>query len=611
METFPSLLQQHATQRANHVALRQKRYGIWTSYTWQQVADEVQKFACGFAAKGLKPGDKIAIIGNNVPPLYFSILAAQSLGAIPVPLHADSTTEELHGLLENCEAKFAVLQDQQQVDAIYAVIKDLPNLTEVIYLDERGMRDYDHTHLKSYVELEEHGEQFLSAHPSFMNEVTSKVTPDTDAFIVYTSGTSGLCRGAVLTHSNFLTIGQSFIEQEGITDDEEVFAYIPLAYASTLFFVYTLWMIKGYTINCPESNETIMQDMREVGPTLMYGPPHFYKTIYAQINSRTNATKSGLLKKHMGALLSEGRSWLGDKLVFNPIKDLYGLSKITHAYVGGDVISNEVFTFFRALGLNLKITYGSAESAGCISVQRDPIPAAIPGETNVGAPLPGIEVKASDSGEILFKGANVFQAYYRNTAQTSEVVGSDGWVKTGDIGKVDQNQVAIIERADSVGKFNSGNMFIPKQIENSLKASPFIRDALVIGDQKDHIVALIVLDGDTVGAWADLRQIQFTGLRDLATKTEVIELISERVRETNTCIDQHGGANCPPIKRYTILNKEFNIASGELTRSYKIRRQVIGTNYSSLVDALFTGQDNYDVTDSSGEVVAQLKLQTA
>lgn len=611
METFPSLLQQHASQRANHTALRIKRYGIWLSYTWQDVEAEVKQFACGFASKGLKPGDKIAIIGNNVPPLYFSILAAQSLGAIPVPLHADSTTEELKISLENCEASFAVLQDQQQVDAIYAVIAELPNLTEVIYFDERGMKDYDHTHLKSYIELENKGDEFASAHPKFFDDASAKVTPDSDAFIVYTAGTSGSCRGAVLTHSNFLTVGQAFVENENIGDDEEVFAYMPLSYASTLFFVYTLWMIKGYTINCPESNETIFADMREVGPTLLYGPPHFYKTIYGQINSRGSGNKSTLLQKHMSSLMTEGRTWLGDKLVFNPMKDLYGLSKVKRAYVGGDVVGNEVITFFRALGLNLKATYGSAESAGCITVQGENLGAIEPGETKVGTPLKGVEVKVGPNDEILFKGPNAFKGFYRDTANTSESITADGWVRTGDIGKVTGDEVSIIERSDSMGTFNNGAPFVPKQIENSLKASPYIRDAVVIGEGRDHIVAMIVIDGDTVGSWADFRKIQFTGLRDLATKPEVIELISERVRDTNTCINQYGGEKCPPIKRYTILNREFNIVSGELTRSYKVRRHVIGENYNTLVTALFNNDDIYEVTDSRGEVVTTLKLQTA
>lgn len=610
METFPSLLQQHATQSSQRPALRMKRHGIWKSYSWADVGNEVQKLACGFAATGLKPGDKVAIIGNNVPPLFFSMLAAQSLGAIPVPMHADSTTDELKGLLENCEARFAVLQDQQQVDAIYSAIEHLPNLVEVIYFDERGMRDYDHTHLKSYIEFEEKGEQFAKEHPSFMQEVSSKVTPDTDAFIVYTAGTSGVCRGAVLTHANFLTIGQTFADQEGIGDNEEVFAYLPLSYSSTLFFIYALWMIRGYTLNCPESNETILSDMREVGPTMFYAPPHFYKTLYSQISARTANSRSNMLIKHMSSFTKEGRTWLGDKLVFNPIKDLYGLSRIKHAYVGGDVLSEEVFKFYVALGVNLRATYGCAESAGCISVQGAQDLNAEHSESMVGAPLSGVDVKIGANKEILFKGVNAFKGYYRDEAQTSAVIGADGWIKTGDVGEMVDGHIHVIERSDCISKFSSGVDFLPKQIENALKASPYIKDAVVIGEQRDDIAALIVIDGESVGSWAELRQMQFTGIRDLATKDEVIELISERVREINSCMEHVGGPGCPQIKRHTILHREFDASVGEMTRSRKIRRDIISNNYKALVDALYSGAEKYDVTDSRGEVVAQLRLQT-
>ncbi|MFK8028226.1 MAG: long-chain fatty acid--CoA ligase [Gammaproteobacteria bacterium] len=610
METFPSLLQQHATQGGNRTALRMKRHGIWNSYTWSDVANEVQKLACGFAATGLKPGDKVAIIGNNVPPLFFSILAAQSLGAIPVPMHADSTTAELKGLLENCEARFAVLQDQQQVDAIYEVIKELPMLTEVVYFDERGMREYDHTHLKSYIEFEELGEQFAKEHPSFIGDVSSKVTPDTEAFIVYTAGTSGVCRGAVLTHSNFLTTGQAFVDQEGIGENEEVYAYLPLSYASTLFFVYALWMIKGYTINCPESNETILADMREVGPTLFYGPPHFYKAVYSQIQSRTENTKSSLLQKHMSSLMTQGRTWLGDKLVFNQVKDLYGISRIKHAYVGGDVLSEEVFKFYLALGINLKATYGTAESAGCISVQDAQDTKADHAETMVGAPLPGVDVKV-DNKEICFKGTNAFKGYYRDEAHNSSVVSADGWIKTGDIGDMVGTHIHVVERTDCVSKFSNGAEFLPKQIENALKSSTYIQDAVVIGEDREHMAALIVIDAETVGAWAERQQMQFTGLRDLATKDEVTDLISAKVSEVNSCMEHVGGANCPQIKRHTILHTELNPSAGEMTRSRKIRRNIVANNYKSLIDALYSGVDKYDVTDSNGDIVAQLRLQTA
>ena len=610
METFPSLLQKHATQRANHIALRMKRYGIWNSYTWQEISNEVRKLACGFAAKGLKPGDKIAIIGNNVPPLYFSILAAQSLGAVPVPLHADSTTEELKGLLANCEARFAVLQDQQQVDAIYGAIESLPNLVEVIYFDVRGMQEYDHTHLKSYLELEDAGESFAAEHASFFDDVSSKVTPDSESFIVYTAGTSGTCRGAVHTHSSFITTGQAFLEQEGMSDDEVVFAYLPLSYATTLFFIYTLWMINGHTICCPESNETILIDMREVGPTLFYGPPHFYKAIFSQINARRSAARSKFLDNHMDALMTKGRTWLGDKLVYNPIKDLYGISKIRHAYVGGDVISEGVFSFYRALGVNLKTTYGSAESAGCISVQTEKDMGYEHRESMVGKPLAGIDVKI-ENYQVMFKGPNSFKGYYGDEARTSQIKNADGWVGTRDIGEIVDGDLHIIERSDSISKFKSGTWFVPKQIENALKASTYIKDALAIGTNRDHMVALIVIDGETVGAWAEMQHMQFTGLRDLATKSEVVELISSHIREINTNITHVGGEGCPQIKRYTILTREFSVTDGEMTRSYKIRRNVIGSNFSTLIDSLYSDANSFDVKDSSGSVVAQMRLETA
>lgn len=611
MQTFPDLLQQHAVERSNGVALRMKQYGIWNAYTWAQVASEVQKLACGFAATGLKPGDKVAVIGNNVPPLFFSILAAQSLGAVPVTMHADATTDELKGLLENCQARFAVLQDQQQVDAIYGAIETLPDLVEVIYFDVRGMQEYDHTHLKSYIEFEQKGEQFASRNPAFMNEMSSRVTPDSDAFIVYTAGASGMCRGAVLTHANFLVTGQAFTDQQGIGNNEQVFAYLPLAYASTLFFVYTLWMINGYTLNCPESNETILIDMREVGPTLFYAPPHFYKTLYARINARAASSRSPFLDRHMQALVSRGRTWLSDKLVFNPLKDLYGLSNIKHAYVGGDVLSEGIFKFYLALGINLKATYGSAESAGCISVQSGQDLNSAHSESMVGAPLAGVEVDTAGGGEIVFKGANAFKGYYRDQAQTNAALAADGWIKTGDIGEVVHGSIHVIERADCMSKFSSGVDFLPKQIENALKASPYIKDAFVTGENRQHIAALIVIDGESVGAWAEMRQMQFTGLRDLATKHEVITLVSEKVRQVNACIEDIGGKNCPQIKRHTILHKEFDVGAGEMTRSRKIRRDVIADHYKALVDALYSNAHEYDVMDANGEVVTQLRLQTA
>lgn len=614
METFPSLLQQHATQSGTRTALRMKKHGIWKSYTWAQVYSEVQKLACGFAATGLKPGDKVAVVGNNVPPLYFSILAAQSLGAVPVPIHADSSTNELKQLIQDCEARFAVLQDQQQVDAIYKVIAELPMLAEVVYFNVRGMQEYDHTHLKSYIEFEERGEKFANEHPGFMSDVASRITPETDAFVLYTSGTSGKARGAVLSHSNFLATAQVFADKEGITDQEEVYAYLPLCYASTMFFVYSLWMAKGYTINCPESNETILNDLREVGPTMFYAPPHFYRYIHAQINSRAENTtsylRSRLLKTYMAKLSAEGRSWLGDKLVFDQIKDQYGLSHIKHAYVGGDVLSEEVFKFYVSLGINLKATYGSAESAGCISVQSSSDLSAEHSESMVGAPLPGIEVKVSDDQEIMFRGTNAFKGYYNDEAQTNAVIKPDGWVNSGDIGEIIDGHIHVIERMDSIGKFTSGVEFLPKQIENALKSSPYVKDAIVFGDNRDYMAAIIVINSDIVGAWAEMNGVHFTGVRELIGKNEVIELIHTEIKDINSNMSHVGGEACPPIKRFTILHRDFNVASGEITRSYKIKRKALASTNKEIVDSLFGESDKYQVTDSNGDVYAELRLIT-
>ncbi|RCL46473.1 MAG: hypothetical protein DBW91_02155 [Candidatus Thioglobus sp.] len=609
METFPSLLKQHATQRSNDTAIRMKRYGIWNSYTWQQMASEVDQILCALAANDIKSGDRIAIIGNNVPELYFSIVAAQGLGAVPVPMHADSTPHELKALLKDCDAKIAVLQDQQQVDAIEQAVADLPNLDIAIYLDERGMQSYSTEYFKSYSSFLQQGVAYQQQNPQFASEAMAQVSLDDEAFIVYTSGTSGKCKGALLTHANYVATAAAFISQEEIGTHEEVFAYLPMAYASTLFHVYTLWMMQGFTINCPESNETLLIDMREVGPTLFYGPPHFFKMLHASISSRSASSKSNMLDKSLAELHTKGRSFFSNLLVFNPIKDLYGLSKVTHAYVGGDVLNEDVFQFFKAIGINLKATYGTTESAGCVTVQQ-PDSANDKSESNVGTALAGVEVKVTADNEIVFKGINAFKGYYNDASETQAVI-VDGWVHTGDIGGVVNQQLHVLERSDAISKFANGADFLPKQIENTIKSSPYIKDAFVTGEDKDYISALIIIDGDTVGAWAELRQMQFTGFRDLSTKDEVVELIAEKIKDVNASIERIGGKNCPHIKRFTILNKEFNISVGEMTRTRKIKRDVVASNYAPLIDALYSTTDKYDVVDSTGELVAQLRLQTA
>jgi len=587
MDTFPSLFLQQTRTRSSDPAIRFKHHGLWKTWTWADAGSIVKELACGLAAKGLKPNEKIAIIGNNIPQLYFSMIAAQCLGAVPVPIHPDSNTKELVSFLNNCEAKFAMVQDQQQVDALYDVIDRCENLHEVIYCSGRGMVSYDHTHLASIEQTQESGKKFAQEHVSFLDDVVSKVTQDTDAFILYTAGTSGTARGAVHTHGSLVNTGAAFAAQENIKQEEQVLAFLPLSYAANTLFTYTLWLLKGFTINCPESNETVMTDLRDVGPTLLYAPPHFYKQLYSEITARAQRSDVKKFEKWfkyarqtreslLGGNSNAGgglQGLIGRMTMFSPLKNVYGLSNIRTAYTGGDVMSGEVFNFFRGIGVNLKKCYGTTESAGFICVQGAEQVNTAAGENSMGTPLSGVEIKELDSGEIAFKGINAFKEFYRDPQTTSAAKNSDGWVKTGDLGDIDaQGALKITDRVDSVGKFSTGSMFVPHRIEAALKSSPYIQEAVAVGEGQDSIAAFIVIDGASVGSWAEVNNIRFAGYRDLATKQEVYDL--------------------------------------EITRSRKIKRDVVMGTHQALVNAMYSSQKSVELKDDSSGQVAELKIES-
>ena len=628
MDTFPSLFQQQVRTRNADPAIRVKRLGLWHSWTWGDTSSIVENCVYGLASKGLESGEKVAIIGNNIPELYLAMVAVQCLGAVPVPVHPDSNTEELVSTLNNCEAKVAVVQDQQQVDALYNVIDRCKNLGELIYHDGRGMQDYDHSHLSSFEELQEAGKKFGAEHPGFFEDITSKVKQDSEAFVLYTSGTSGEERGAVHTHGSMIITGKSVVEQERIRETEEVLAFMPISYAASLLFTYTLWLLKGFTVNCPESNETCMNDLREIGPTILYAPPHFYKQLYAEIIARSQRSSTRVFRMWFGVARANREKFLetggisgidnfkfklGNILMFAPLKNVYGLSKLRKAFTGGDIMSSEVFNFYRSIGLHLKKTYGTAESAGFICIQGPAQINSPSGEFIMGSPLPGVEVKLLDDGEIAFRGVNSFKEYYGHPNATAAAKDAEGWVHTGDLGEIDeQGGIRITGRVDALGKFSSGETFAPQLVENALKSSPYIKDAIAVGEAKDSIAAFLVIDGDTVGSWAEANNIRFTGYRDLATKDEVYDLVSKTVSDVNSHIEQIEGKSCPPIKRYLIMHREFNVEAGEITRSRKIRRDVVMGRHKALVDSLYSSQKAYEVTDAtSGEILARIKLKSA
>ncbi len=627
METFPGLFLEQVKTHKLAPAIRYKRYGLWKTWTWGDADSFVREFAGGLAHRGVKPGDKIAIMGSNIPELYFAMIATQSLGAVAVPLHPDSNSEELVLALNNCEARFVVVQDQQQVDGMYAVKPQCPNFEEMAYSDSRGMQEYTSSRLHSFLQLREAGRKFIADHPDFFAESVQKVTKDTDAFILYTSGTSGEPRGVVHTHGGFIDTGTALAAQEKITRDEQLLAFLPLSYVANILFTYTLWLLRGFTVNCPENNETVMANLREIGPTVLYAPPHFYKQLYSDIIARAQRSKSktfykwlNVAKRHRnrvvnGNAAADGgglKRKLGSLLVYAPLKNVYGLTRLRRAFTGGDIMSSEVFDFFRSIGVDLRKSYGTTESGGLVCVQGDEQVDSLAGEYSMGVPLPGVELKKLDNGEIAFRGINAFKEYYRNPDATAETSDSDNWVRTGDMGEIDdRGALRITERVDSMGKFSNGDVFAPLLVENALKSSPYIKEAVAVGDNKEAIAALIVVDSDTVGSWAEANRIRFTGYRDLATKDEVYELVKKTVDAVNADIEKIEGKGSPPIKRFLIMHREFNIDLGEVTRSRKIKRDVIMDKHKALVDALYSSKQTYEVKDAANdETLAELKLQS-
>ena len=627
MDTFPSLFLQQTTTRTSDPAIRYKHHGLWKTWSWGDADKIVKELACGLAAKGLKPNDKVAIIGNNIPQLYFAMIAAQCLGAVPVPIHPDSNTEELIYFLNNSEAKIAIVQDQQQVDALVGARNQCDYLGDVLYNDGRGMKQYDYANLSSFDQLQEIGKKFAQEHVGLFEDVTSKVTQDTDAFILYTAGTSGTPHGAVHTHGSLINTGIAFAKQERIKQNEEVLAFLPLSYAANALFTYTLWLLKGFTINCPESTETIMQDFREIGPTLLYAPPHFYKHLFSEMIARAERSRSTRFEKWFkfskdmratflsGKAISGGESFkwkIGNMIMFGPLKNVYGLSNLRKAFTGGDVMGAEAFDFFRGIGIHLKKCYGTAESAGFICVQTADQLNSAEGENCMGTPLSGVEIKLLADGEIAFKGINAFREYYRDANTTAVVKDSDGWIKTGDLGKIDSSgALHVTDRKDSVGKFSSGAMFVPHRIEAALKSSPYIQDAVALGDGQDSLAAFIVIDGITVGSWAEVNNVRFAGYRDLATQQEVYDLVKKSVDDVNTHMCETEGENCPPVKRFVVMPREFNVNLGEITRSRKIKRDVVMGTHQALVNAMYSSQESFEIKDdSSGQTVAELRIES-
>jgi long-chain acyl-CoA synthetase len=609
-DTFPKLLLENARVRGKRPAIREKDLGVWQSWTWAQVAGQVRALACGLAARGFRRGDRLAIIGDNRPRLYWSMAAAQCLGGIPLPLYQDAVAEEMIYPLEQAEVRFAVVEDQEQVDKLLEIRERCGSLEEILYDDPRGLRHYDQPFLRDLERHAEEGRAYDAGHPGFFEGEVARGRGSDVAIILYTSGTTGSPKGVMLTHDNLIITGRNGIEREGLSEKDELLAYLPMAWVGDNLFSYTQSYVAGFCVSCPESSDTVLADMREIGPTYNFAPPRIYENMLTQVLIRmedAGRVKRALFRYFMevarraGAAILDGRPVslanrlryaAGRALIYGPVKNVLGLTRIRLAYTAGEAIGPDIFDFYRSLGINIKQLYGSTEGSVFVCVQPD---GQVKSDT-VGTPVRDVEVKVADSGEVLFRGPGVFQSYYKNPDATAQARTPDGWVRTGDAGFFDEDgHLKIIDRAKDVGRLNDGTLFAPKYLENKLKFYPYIKEAVAFGDGRDHAAAFINIDLQAVGNWAERRNLAYGGYTDLAGKEPVYELIRECVEKVNRDLSGDQRLRGSQIRRFLILHKELDPDDGELTRTRKVRRGFIAERYAELIEALYSGMKSVTI----------------
>jgi long-chain acyl-CoA synthetase len=601
LDTFPKLVQRNAERLASRAAIREKDYGIWQSYTWRDYAERSQLIALGLASLGFARGDKTAVVGDNRPQLYWAMLASQALGGVPVPLYQDSIEREMQYVLEHAEARFAVVEDQEQVDKLLGVRAQCPRLEHIIYDDARGLGRYREPGLMSLGDLEARGREFGRAHPGYVEAEVARGAGGDLAIILYTSGTTGQPKGTMLSHDNLVSTARSSIAQEGLTASEEVLAYLPMAWAGDHMFSFAQSIVAGFTTNCPESADTVLHDLREIGPTYFFAPPRIWEAILTSVMIRIeDAARPKRAMVHFFlavarraeearrarlpvALADRLLYQLGRVLVYGPLRDNLGMRRIRIAYTAGEAISPELLGFYRSLGVNVKQVYGMTESSALVSIQRD-------GDVRldtVGTPLPGVEVRISEAGEVLYRAPGVFVGYFKNPEATRETV-EDGWVHSGDAGVVDRDgHLRIIDRARDVGRLIDGTLFAPKYLENKLKFSPYVKEAVCIGHGRPFVAALVNVDLGSVGAWAERHNLAYTSYADLSQKPEVQELIAGEVARVNRSLMEDEALRGAQIRRFLLLHKELDPDDQEITRTRKVRRGFIAEKYATLIEALY------------------------
>ena len=632
--SIPALLQRNAGQFAERPAYREKEFGIWQCWSWAEAEKEIEAFALGLLNLGVNEGDFVAIIGRNRPHFYWSMVAAQSVGAIPVPLYQDAAAEEMAYVLEHCGARFAVVEDQEQVDKVIDVQDQLHQFEHMIYVDQRGLRKYDHHKLHTFTGIQDQGR---AAYWEFIEDLKArreKLDYDSVCGMLYTSGTTGKPKGVVLSNRNIIEASRSSAEFDKLSRDEEVLAYLPMAWVGDFIFSIGQAYWCGFCVNCPESVDTMQTDLREIGPTYYFAPPRVFESQLTNVMIRMEDAgrfKKWLFDRFMaharkvGPAILDGKqvsAWdrvkyaLGNLFIYGPLKDTLGFGRVRVGYTAGEAIGPEIFEFYRSLGINLKQLYGQTEASVFITLQPD-------GEVRndtVGVAAPGVEIRIDESGEVFYRSAGTFEYYYKNPESTKSTKDSEGWVATGDAGFFEEGSghLRIIDRAKDVGKMADGKMFAPKYVENKLKFYPNILEAVVFGNQRDACTAFINIDLNAVGNWAERNNIGYASYQELAGHPRVLATIQEHVEEVNRSLAEDPMLSHCQVHRFLVLHKELDADDGEMTRTRKVRRGVIAEKFEDLVGALYDGSTEiYTTTEVTyedgrkGAISATLEIRDA
>ncbi|HSV81348.1 MAG TPA: AMP-binding protein [Ramlibacter sp.] len=631
-ETFPQLLLQQASRNPDRAAMREKEYGIWQTHTWATMARLVDHLAAGLQGAGLRRGAHMVIIGANRPRLYATMLAVQALGAIPVPLYQDAAAAELVFPLNLAEVAFAFAEDQEQVDKLLEVRPQCPQLRHIYFDNPRGLRNYREEGLEPLDNVMRRGEEAIARQPRLVADEIARGSRNDVAGMFFTSGTTGQPKGVVHTHLSLIDRAQAGAEFDGLRG-EEVLAYMPPAWVGQNMFSYAQWLACGHVVNCPESADTVLIDLKEIGPTFYFAPPRIFESLLTSVMIRME--DAGALKKKMfhrfmdvarrvGPALRDGKAvsladrllyGIGDLLVYGPLRNNLGMSRVRVAYTAGEAIGPDLFKFYRAIGVNLKQLYGSTETAVFVCMQPDD---QVHADT-VGVPCRGVNIDIAANGEILVRSPGLLKDYYRNPEATAEVKTSEGWYRTGDAGFIDaQGHLKIIDRAKDVGRLADGSMFAPKYVENKLKFFPYIKEAVAVGDRRDRVCALVNIDFNAVGNWAEKRNLPYAGYTDLAAKADVYQLVKECVEKANADLAGDPRLAGSQVHRFLVLHKELDADDGELTRTNKVRRGFVADRYAVLVEALYAGRREQHIETQvkfedgrTGSVSATLRIEDA